>query len=83
MDIDEKDIVTLSDDNEYVVVKKVIVNGLKYYYVANVKDMFEVKYLREEGQKLVQIHDDDELKRVVEEVAKTVNFNELFNGNEE
>ena len=75
MDIDEKDIVTLSDDNEYVVVKKVIVNGLKYYYVANVKDMFEVKYLREEGQKLVQIHDDDELKRVVEEVAKTVNFN--------
>ena len=79
MNIEEKDVITLSDDKEYLVVRKVTLDNVIYYYVANTKDLLDVKYLYEKGDKLIQIHDDNLLVRVMEEIAKTIDIDKILN----
>ena len=79
MNIEEKDVITLSDDKEYLVVRKVTLDNVIYYYVANTKDLLDVKYLYEKGDKLIKIHDDNLLVRVMEEIAKTIDIDKILN----
>ncbi len=83
MNLEEKDIITLSNDKDYRVVRHIILDGVNYYYVANVKDPTEFKFLYEEGENLIQIHDDNQLVKVLSELVKTVDIKELANQIEE
>ena len=82
MNIEEKDVITLSDDKEYLVVRKVTIDNVNYYYVADMENLLDVKYLYENGEKLIQIRDDEVLQKVINEITKTINIDELLNRNE-
>ena len=78
MKIEQKDIITLSDDKRYFVVRIIVLDGVKYYYVSNVENPYEVKFLYEKDDKLIQIHDNDELlTKVMGEIVKTIDINKL------
>ena len=47
-----KDLVTLSDDNEYQVISKTNYEGLVYYYLVDMNDISNIKFLYENGDKL-------------------------------
>lgn len=78
MNIEEKDIITLNDDKRYLVVRKINFEKKIYYYIANVDSPLEVKYLFESGDKLIQVHNDDELVKVVKELTKTIDVELLL-----
>ena len=61
MKIDIKDIITLSDDNEYVVVSKTVYQNNTFYYVIDKNNIVNVKFLMEksENNSLVEIEDKD------------------------
>ena len=60
MNIEMTNIVTLSDDIQYVVVSKAEYNGKYYYLFADINDNKNIKFLCEDGNELVEINPDDE-----------------------
>lgn len=58
--IEIKDIVTLSDKNEYQVVSKIDYEYRIYYYLVDINEISNVKFLYENGDKLTEV-DDPEL----------------------
>lgn len=65
MNINEKDIITLSNDIDYIVVKKINYNNLNYYYVADIKKPEDVKFLCEDNNELVEIEDKNYINTLV------------------
>ena len=55
-------LVTLSDDKEYVVTSKAEYEGKIYYYFVDINDNKNIKFLLEDGDELEEV-DDDELVR--------------------
>jgi hypothetical protein len=76
-----KDIITLDNDNDYLVYKKVVLDGINYYYVINTNDYSDTKYLYEDLASLVEVENDDDetLEKLIVEIGKTINYNELKN----
>ena len=60
----EKDILTLSDDNKYAVVSKCSLDNKIYYYLMDI-DSLSIKFCFERNNKLVEVNDRDELERLV------------------
>lgn len=78
MNIDEKDIITLSDDIKYIVVKKINYNDLFYYYIAEVENPTEVKFLYEDGNELVEIEDENHIKTLVDLMLPEVDLDDFL-----
>ncbi len=55
--MDIKDIVTLSDDNKYEVISKTHYEGLVYYYLVDINDISNIKFLYENGDVLTETDD--------------------------
>lgn len=55
MDIGIKDILTLSNDNQYVVVSKAYYNGNDYLYLVNVNDNKDMKFCCVENDSVIEI----------------------------
>ena len=55
--MDIKDLVTLSDDKEYIVVSKVVYESKTYYYLLENIDYSNVKFLVENGEELKSVKD--------------------------
>lgn len=53
-----KDIVTLSDKNEYQVISKVSYESEIYYYLVDINEISNIKFLYENGEKLTEIEDE-------------------------
>ena len=70
MNINEKDIILLSDDNSYLVVKKINYNGTNYYCITNVDDNEIVKFLYESNGELIEIEDQKEFENVLASMAE-------------
>lgn len=74
MNIDIKDVITLDDDNEYVVVSKVDYKDDTYFYIVNTnisednneegKEGFKILKLNKDNQKLAEF-DDENLVRIL------------------
>ncbi len=60
-----KDIVKLSDDNDYQVISKVNYEGLNYYYLVDMNDMTNSKFLYEDGENLTEIDDPELMERLI------------------
>jgi hypothetical protein len=67
----EKDILTLSDDNKYAVVSKCSLDNKIYYYLMDI-DSLSVKFCFERNNKLVEVNDRDELERLVSIFSKNM-----------
>lgn len=52
-----KDIVTLSDDHKYQVVSKTIYEDTTYYYLVDLNDITNIKFLYENIDHLTEVED--------------------------
>ena len=83
MKIDIKDLLVLDDNNEYVVVSKTIYNNKTYYYLMDINNNENIKFLLENGD-LEEIEDKilitkllpRFLKEIQKEMDNTGNNNE-------
>jgi len=60
-----KDIVKISDDNDNQVISKVNYEGLNYYYLVDMNDMTNSKFLYEDGEDLTEIDDPELMERLI------------------
>ena len=61
-----KDIITLSDGNKYGVVSKTNLNDINYYYLIDINNYHNIKFLFEEKElSLVEVIDKELLKKLV------------------
>lgn len=54
-----KDIVTLSDQNKYQIISKIDYENIYYYYLTDINDISNVKFLYENGSKLTEVEDEN------------------------
>lgn len=80
MDIEERDIIVLSDDNSYIVVKKINYNNQIYYYVSDINTKGIFKFLYEFEDQLIEVEDKNIIDNIVAEIMKTIDFNNLMKG---
>ena len=78
MDIKEEDIILLSDDNSYLVAKKVQFNSLNYYCVVNMDDNEDVKILYESNGVLIELEDPDTFDCVLAEMYHHTDISKLL-----
>lgn len=75
MDIDIKDVITLDDDNEYVVVSKIVYSDETYFYIVNTNISednneegntgFKILKLNKENQKLAEFDNQELVKELL------------------
>lgn len=63
--IDIKDIVTLSDKNEYQVISKVNYEYRIYYYLVDINEISNIKFLYENGNKLTEVEDEELVNKLL------------------
>jgi hypothetical protein len=63
--IEIKDIVTLSDQNEYQVVSKVDFEYRIYYYLVDINEISNVKFLYENQDKLTEVEDEELVSKLL------------------
>ena len=67
-----KELVTLSDDNEYQVISKTNYEGLVYYYLVDMNDISNIKFLYENGDKLTEVDDPDLINRLLPRLLEEI-----------
>ncbi len=67
-----KDLVTLSDDNEYQVISKTHYEGLVYYYLVDMNDISNIKFLYENGDKLTEVEDPNLINRLLPRLLEEI-----------
>lgn len=60
-----KDIVTLSDDNQYQVISKTEYEGLIYYYIVDINDLTNIKFIYENVEYLTEVEDPELIKKLI------------------
>lgn len=60
-----KDIVTLSDDNQYQVISKTVHEGITYYYLVDMNDITNIKFLYENIDKLTEVEDPELIQELL------------------
>lgn len=63
--IEIKDIVTLSDQNEYQVVSKIDYEYRIYYYLVDINEISNVKFLYENNDKLTEEEDPEIINKLL------------------
>ena len=78
--IDIKDLLRLSDGNQYCVVSKTVKDNIVYYYLVDVKDNSNIKFCYEDKTPnqidLVEIDDERLIRRLLISFANNI-INEL------
>lgn len=57
MNIEIKDVITLSDSNKYCVVSKTMLNNLTYYYLVDLSNSENIKFCVEDDSELIEVED--------------------------
>lgn len=63
--INVKDVITLNDSNEYVVVSKVNYENRNYYYMVDINNNQNLLYCYEENGQFIEISNHQLLKRLI------------------
>lgn len=72
MNIDIKDVITLSDNNEYGVVSKTIYENKIYYYLVDINNNSNIKFLFEEGNKLLELEDEKLIQSIIPKLLNEI-----------
>ena len=78
MNINEKGIVVLSDNNKYMTIKKTEIDGKIYYYFVDIKDDTNIKFLYEDGIELVEIEDANLIESVITKMFSEIDVDEVL-----
>ncbi len=65
MIINIKDTLTLDDNNEYVVVSKINVDDMNYFYLIDKNDNANVKFCYQDNDELVELNDKELVTRLL------------------
>ena len=79
MDIKKNDILTLDDNNEYVVVSKINYENINYLYIVDINNIQNLKFVKEGNDELLEIHDKDLISVLVPLFISETNATSLFN----
>lgn len=79
MDINEKNIIILDDDNKYVVVKKLTIENIIYYYIIDINNFTNIKYLYENGNELIEIEDENVVQNIIKVITQQTDLESLLN----
>lgn len=75
------DILTLDDNNKYVVVSKVNYENKNYYYLVDINNKENLMFCYEENDQLVELNNKNISKKIIplfiEEASKTIDVNRL------
>ncbi len=86
MKINIKDILTLDDDNRYIVISKINYEERNYYYLMDVNVNSNIKFCYEEDDELIEIDDNKFITKLLplfyKEVRDKVDLNKLKNFNQ-
>ena len=69
------EILTLADNNEYVVVDKYTDTGTIYVYLVDMNNNINIIYGKLENNEIVELTDPDELEKVIQQVNKNLHSN--------
>lgn len=78
MNINEKDIITLSNNVDYIVIKKIKYNDLFYYYISDIKNSGDIKFLYEDKDELVEIEDENHIKTLVDMMLPEIDLDDFL-----
>ena len=78
MNINEKDIIVLSDDNHYSVVKKATIDNINYYYISDINNKENIKFLYEDGNELVEIENKNTFDNVLEKMFNDIDLDDFL-----
>lgn len=59
MNIEKQDILTLDDHNEYIVVSKIEYENAYYYYIVDINNPENLKFVKETNNELLELQDKD------------------------
>ena len=65
MDIEKKDIIVLSDQKNYVVVSKINYENNNYYYIVDIDDVANIKFVQEVGDELLELTDKELVTKLI------------------
>ena len=65
MTINIKDTLTLDDNNEYVVVSKISVDDMNYFYLIDKNDNSNLKFCYQDKDELVELNDKELVTRLL------------------
>lgn len=72
MNLDIKDVITLSDNNEYVIVSKTNYDSKTYYYIVDINNNSNIKFCYEQENKLIELEDKKTIQAIIPKL-----FNEI------
>ena len=78
MNLNEKDIIVLDDDKSYIIVKKTELDGINYYFISDINDLNNMKYLFEDGNELVEVDNDEILEQVIMKMTPITEVDDLL-----
>lgn len=78
MDINEKDIIILDDENRYFVGKKINFENRNYYYISDIDNEGNIKFLYEDMNSLVEIEDNEFLEKVIVKMYDDIDVDDLL-----
>lgn len=65
MNIDIRDIITLDDEKDFVIVSKITYENINYYYLININDYSNIFFCYEDKGELVEIEDGLLIKKIL------------------
>ena len=65
MDIEKKDIIVLSDQKNYVVVSKINYEQNFYYYIVDIDNVENLKFVQEVGDELIELKDKELVTKLI------------------
>lgn len=72
MNIDIKDIFTLSDNNEYIVISKTNYQNKTYYYLVDTNNLENLKFCVEDNDSLIEILDQELIRTLIPLLANEI-----------
>ena len=73
--INKEDVITLADDNQYVVVDKYDDNNTTYVYLVDMNNNANIIYGKLENDEIVTLADPEELEKVIKQVNINLHSN--------
>ena len=73
--IDIKDTLVLSDNNEYVVVSKAVMDNVTYYYLVDINNITNFKFFYLDKDELVEIEDKELIRKLIPLLTQNIKFN--------
>ena len=65
MNLEIQDIITLNDGNEYQIISKTEHEGLTYYYLTDMSDLDNIKFVFENENKLTEIDEPEVISELL------------------